>query len=147
MKRGSVVVIPDEDQILNDKFEQDVLYGEFHVKAYQNFSDKYKLGSKFTKDESHFAALMIASMGHFNYKTEDDISLLSFYLPERITNRQLEYFSLHKFDYQKYGQIGAYTIRMMDNDFFTDEIYGLDNIEKEIIKRNKLIKEENEHVR
>ena len=32
MKRGKVVIIPDEEQILEDKFEQDILDDEYHVK-------------------------------------------------------------------------------------------------------------------
>ena len=72
MKRGKVVIIPDEEQILEDKFEQDILDDEYHVKGYQKFSDDNNLGLNFRDDESHRAGLSIAELGHFNYKTEDD---------------------------------------------------------------------------
>ncbi len=48
MKIGKVVIISDEEQILNDKFEFDVMDEKGHVMAYQEFSDKYKLGFRFS---------------------------------------------------------------------------------------------------
>ena len=146
MKRGKVAIIPDEEQILENKFEQDILDGESHVKAYQNFSDKYKLGFKFRDDESHGAGLSIAELGHFNYKTEDDIGVIAFYLPSKVTDRQLEYFENHKDDYASYGTVGAYIFRRVDDTIYTDEIYGLEMIENQMIKKNRK-SEEKGHVR
>ena len=146
MKRGKVVIIPDEEQILEDKFEQDILDGEFHVKAYQNFSDKHKLGLKFRDDESHGAGLSIAELGHFNYKTEDDIGVIAFYLPSKVTDRQLEYFESHMLDFEEYTTIGAYIFRRVDDAVYTDEIYGLEAIRSQMVKRN-MKDEEKGHVR
>lgn len=146
MKRGKVVIIPDEEQILENKFEQDILDDEYHVKAYQKFSDKYKLGLKFRDDESHSAGLSIAELGHFNYKTEDDIGVLALYLPSKVTDRQLEYFESHIMDYIRYTTVGAYVFRRVDDTIYTDEIYGLEAIRGQMIKRNKK-SEEKGHVR
>ena len=146
MKRGKVVIIPDEEQILEDKFEQDILDDEYHVKGYQKFSDDNNLGLHFRDDESHRAGLSIAELGHFNYKTEDDIGVIAFYLPSKVTDRQLEYFENHKDDYASYGTVGAYIFRRVDDTIYTDEIYGLDVIENQMIKRNRK-SEEKGHVR
>ena len=147
MYKGKVVIVPNEEEILSDKFEMNIPFGLFHTVAYQDFSDKFNLGLKFSDDESQLAALTVAGLGHFNYKTEDDIGFLIFYIPEIVTDRQLEYFQTHKYDYDTYGQIGAYILRKMDDTIFTDEVYGINNIEREMLKRNKLLKEKNNHVR
>ncbi len=147
MRRGKVVIIPDEEQINGSEIEQDISDDDFHVIAYQEFSDDNNLGLEFTEDESQLAALTIAGLGHFNYKTEEDIGLLVFYLPEIVTNRQLAYFQDHKDEFETYRQQGAYLIRKMDENIFTDEIYGINDIEREMIKRNKIFKEEKGHVR
>ena len=81
------------------KFAQDILDDEYHVKGYQKFSDDNNLGLNFRDDESHRAGLSIAELGHFNYKTEDDIGVLAFYLPSKVTGRQLEYFESHIVDF------------------------------------------------
>ncbi|HIS39221.1 MAG TPA: hypothetical protein IAB45_06955 [Candidatus Onthousia faecavium] len=142
-----VVIVPDEEQISNSEVKNYSLDLDYHVKAYQKFSDDNNLDFEFTEDESHLAALLIAGLGHFNYKTEEEMGLLIFYLPEIITNRQLTYFQEHKNEYENYKQIGAYLIRKMDDDIFTDEVYGVNDIEREMIKRNKIFKEEKGHVR
>ena len=145
MKRGKVVIIPSKEQMLIDEFEQDILEGEYHTKGYQDFADDNNLGLKFRDDESHRAALSIAELGHFNYKTEDDIGVIAFYLPSEVTDRQLEYFRSHKEDYASYKIIGAYIFRKIDDTIYVDEVYGLEEMEKQIVKRNR--KEEKDHVR
>ena len=144
--KGRVVIIPDEEQVLMDEFEQDILDDEYHVKAYQKFVDENNMGIEFGEDESHIASLSIAELGHFNYKTEDDIGVIAFYLPSKVTDRQLEYFENHKDDYASYGTVGAYIFRRVDDTIYTDEIYGLDVIENQMIKRNRK-SEEKGHVR
>ncbi len=146
MKRGRVVIIPDEGQIIKDEFEQDVLDDEYHVKAYQKFSDENNLGFKFREDESHRAGFTMAELGHFNYKTEDDIGVLAFYLPSKVTDRQLEYFESHMLDFEEYTTIGAYIFRRVDDAVYTDEIYGLEAIRSQMVKRN-MKDEEKGHVR
>ena len=147
MLKGKVVIIPDEDQILQDEFVEEILEGDNHVSAYQKFSIDNNLGLIFGEDEGHMAALETADLGHFNYKTFEDLGIITFYIPKKVTNRQLDYFTTHKSDYEDYGTIGGYTIRKMDDNIFTDEIYGVDEIEQEMIKRNKAYEEEKGHVR
>jgi hypothetical protein len=149
MNRGKVVIIPDEEQILSDKFEFDVMDEKGHVKAYQEFSDKYKLGFSFSLDDSQQASLSIASIGHFTYKVEDNASLLVFYLPQDITERQLTHFQNNFFDFSKYKMIGAYSLIEVDNRIVSKEVEGLNNINQEMIKKyNKTKKkEEKGHVR
>ena len=52
----------------------------------------------------------------------------------------------HKDDYASYGTVGAYIFRRVDDTIYTDEIYGLDVIENQMIKRNRK-GEEKGHVR
>ena len=146
MKRGKVVIIPDEGQIIKDEFAQDILDDEYHVKGYQKFSDDNNLGLNFRDDESHRAGLSIAELGHFNYKTEDDIGVIAFYLPSKVTGRQLEYFESHILDFGQYTTIGAYVFRRVDAAVYTDEIYGLEAIRSQMVKRN-MKDEEKGHVR
>lgn len=146
MKRGKVVIIPGEGQIIKDEFVQDILDDEYHVKGYQKFSDDNNLGLNFRDDESHRAGLSIAELGHFNYKTEDDIGVIAFYLPSKVTDRQLEYFESHMLDFEEYTTIGAYIFRRVDDAVYTDEIYGLEAIRSQMVKRN-MKDEEKGHVR
>ena len=149
MKIGKVVIIPDEEQILNDKFEFDVMDEKGHVMAYQEFSDKYKLGFRFSLDDSQQASLSIASIGHFTYKTKDNAGLLVFYLPQDITERQLTYFKNNFFDFSKYKMIGAYSLIEVDDKVVSKEVEGLNNINQEMIKKYNSTKkkEEKGHVR
>jgi len=39
--RGSVVIVPDERQILADSFSEDIPYALDHAITYQDFSEKY----------------------------------------------------------------------------------------------------------
>ena len=149
MKRGKVVIIPDEAQILSDKFEVEVMNEEEHVKSYQEFSDKYKLGFRFSLDDSQQASLAVASVGHFSYKTEDNTGLLVFYLPQVITERQLTYFQNNLFEFNRYKMIGGYSLIEEDNEIIPKEIEGFNNIRKEIFRKYKLNEkmEDKGHVR
>ena len=57
------------------------------------------------------------------------------YIPEIVTDRQLEWFELHKFDYFNYQLIGAFSVA---NGSESKQISGLEEINKEMIDFNEI---------
>ena len=142
MERGKVIIIPNENKILADYYEKNISMN--HLEAYQEFSDKYKLGYHFRVEDYQNAPIVIAKEGHMSFKTTEESNLLIIYLPQTITSRQIEWFYKNK---EKYSSqtIGAFSIEK-------DSIKTLKNmleIEKVINKKYMLYerKEEEENVR
>lgn len=135
--RGKVEIIPDERQVMADYFGREVYYGEDHVVVYQEFSDKYSLGFHFARDDSQQASLEIAQAGHFSYKTENDSSILIFYLPNEITNRQLEFFMQHTYEFNCWKMIGAFSIENTNGEDKILSYHGLDEIKKVVRLKNQ----------
>ena len=136
--RRKVVIIPDERQILADSFERDVYYGEDHVEVYQEFSDKYRLGYSFLKDDSQHASLEIARLGHFSYKTENDAGIIIFYLPKEITDQQLNYFETHQYDFFSWNMVGAYSFSEDNDEKEVVSLKGLSTILQTMRVKNQL---------
>ena len=86
--RGKLIVIPNEEEILQEIFERNVRQGESHTKYLQEFSDTFMLGLHFEESDYQEAPCSIAELGHMVIKIEEDASLVVFYLPERVTDRQ-----------------------------------------------------------
>lgn len=57
------------------------------------------------------------------------------FIPELVTDRQLEWYEFHKYDYLDYKLIGAFSI-ISDSD--PEQIYGMSEITKEIKRKNIL---------
>ncbi|MDE5587241.1 MAG: hypothetical protein K2I72_02590 [Bacilli bacterium] len=74
--RGRLIVIPDEEQILQEIFERQVKQGESHTKYLQEFSDIFELGYHFEEDDYQKAPCDIAAAGHMVIKIEEDVSLV-----------------------------------------------------------------------
>ena len=138
--RGKVVIIPDERQILADSFGRDVFYGEDHIEVYQEFSDKYQLGYSFSKDDSQYASLEIARLGHFSYKTENDARIIIFYLPKEITDQQLNFFETHQYEFCSWNMIGAYSLSEDNNEQGVIPLKGLSTILQKKKKKNQLFR-------
>ena len=86
--RGKVIIIPNEEQILQETFIRDVKLGESHTKYLQEFSDIYSLGYSFKLDDYQTAPCQIAEEGHSILKSEDSVSLMVLYIPLIVSNRQ-----------------------------------------------------------
>ena len=141
---GRVIIVPDEKQIKDDLFDAIIVGNENHVNRYQDFSDKYHLGYKFSENDSYIAPLTMASLGHFCYNTAESISNILMYIPEVVTKRQYDYFVNNREMILKYVDKKATTIRNKDGNLVTEELDGLDLIEKEVNKRYEEYKKKGE---
>ena len=134
--RVEVGIIPDERQILTDFFGREIYYGEDHADVYQEFSNKYHLGYSFSRNDSQYASLEIARIGHFSYKIENDSGILIFYLPEKVTNRQQDYFMQHLYEFSQWKMIGAYSIENIDGEEVIQSLHGLNEIKEKVQNKN-----------
>ena len=147
---GRVIIVPDEEQIKDDLFEEIIVGNENHVDRYQDFSDKYHLGYNFSENDSYIAPLTMASLGHFCYNTAESISNILMYIPEVVTKRQYDYFVNNKEMILKYVGRKATVVKNIDGNFITEELDDFDLIEKEVNKRYEEYKKKSEekgHVR
>ena len=134
--RGKVWIIPDEGQIIQPLFERDVQMGEEHVNKFQEFSDSYQLGFHFERDEYQEAPCRIAELGHMIVNSENSLGIIVFYLPEVITDRELEWFYQNEMMFERYSIIAAYTLRVENDKYNWEErIYGVDKIKREINRK------------
>lgn len=133
--RGKLWIIPDEGQIIQSLFEKEVALGENHTKKIQEFSDMYQLGFQFKSDDYQEAPCKIAELGHLVVKSEDSSGLVIFYLPERITDRQLEWVYQNEMILSKYSVIGAYNLQKISDEVKWENFYGMDKIKKEINRK------------
>ena len=150
LEEGRVIIVPDEEQIKDDLFEGIIVGNKNHVDRYQDFSNKYNLGYDFSENDSYIAPLTMASLGHFCYNTAESISNILMYIPEVVTKRQYDYFVNNKDMILKYVDRSAMAIKNRDGNLVTEELDGLDLIEKEVKKRFEEYKKKSEekgHVR
>lgn len=144
LEEGRVIIVPDEEQIKDDLFEGIIVGNKNHVDRYQDFSNKYNLGYDFSENDSYIAPLTMASLGHFCYNTAESISNILMYIPEVVTKRQYDYFVNNREMILKYVDKKATTIRNKDGNLVTEELDGLDLIEKEVKNRFEEYKKKSE---
>ena len=144
LEEGRVIIVPDEEQIKDDLFEEIIVGNENHVDRYQDFSDKYHLGYNFSENDSYIAPLTMASLGHFCYNTAESISNILMYIPEVVTKRQYDYFVNHREMILKYVDKKATAVKKIDGNLVTEELDDLDLIEKEVKKRYEEYKKKSE---
>ncbi len=68
-------------------------------------------------------------------KSEDSSGLVIFYLPETITDRELEWFYQNEMILSRYSVIGAYNLQKIDDEANWEKFYGIDKIKKEINRK------------
>ena len=142
IERGKVTIVPDENQILLDEYTKEI--NKSHLEAFIDFSNKFKLGYNFTNDDYQYAPEQLARDGHLIVKTIDDQKTAIFYIPEVITDRQMEWFDYHKYDFMKDDLVGAFSMKKGAS---ADQIYGLEDIAKEVRKKyNMYGKEDDKNV-
>lgn len=130
---GMVIIIPDENQILTHEYRKKIY--ENHLEAFTAFADKFKLGYHFTSDDYQYAPEKLALDGHFIVKETNEPRMVVMYIPEIVTDRQLEWFELHKLDYFDYQLMRAFS---MANGSDSKQILGLEEIHKEMIRKHLL---------
>lgn len=135
LNRGKLWIVPNEEEIVQPLFFEEVLGEESHVKAIQDFSNQYNLGFTFTPNDSQQAPIEIAGRGHLVIKSDEDNKLLFFYIPKRVTNRQMEYFSNNELDFSNiYTMIGCFSLEEEGIEVKN----GLLEIKKEFIRKNNI---------
>ena len=134
MYRGSVIIIPSEEKISDDYFEEYIDMN--HLDGFQKFSDKYNLGFKFKDYDYQEAPIKIAKDGHLVVKTIKDMDVAIFYIPEVITKRQLDWLNQNVSDYAFVQKVGGFAIKGMDEE--PDRIHGYYNLTNILRERSKL---------
>ena len=76
----------------------------------------------------------IAMLGHLVIKTIEDVKMIVCYLPEIVTDKQYEFIYNNQDMFLNNIQNGGYSLR--NNEFV--EINGMDNLMREINKKNML---------
>lgn len=141
IERGKVTIVPDENQILLDEYTKEIK--KTHLEAFIDFSNKFKLGYNFTRDDYQYAPEQLARDGHLILKTIEDQKTAIFYIPKVVTNRQIEWFEYNKFELLHNDLIGAFSINSDKEK--SEQIYGLSEINKEIRRKNILYRKEVEN--
>ena len=133
LNRGKLWIVPNEEEIIQPLFFEDLYGDEGHLKGIQDFSNQYGLGFNFTPIQSQQAPIVIAEAGHLVIKSDEDNKLLFFYIPKKVTDRQLEYFSNNELEYSNtYKMIGSFNLL----DEGIESKSGLLEIKKELIRKN-----------
>jgi len=137
--RGKLFIIPNEDEILQEVFERKVEEGKSHTTRIQEFSDIYKLGFDFTEEDYQTAPCNIAALGHLVIKTEDEVSLVVCYVPERITDKQYNWLYQNKEMLNSYIQVSANSLEMLTEDGACwKKLHGVEEIIREAWKKNSI---------
>lgn len=113
--RGKLIIIPNEDEILLDKFEKEVEMGRSHTYRIQEFSDMFMLGFTFTEEDYQAAPCEVAAKGHLVIKMAEESSITILYLPEIITNRQYEWLYSNVLELSRYVTVSAFSLTYSDD--------------------------------
>lgn len=132
-ERDRVIIIPDENQILTREYIKEIVQN--HLEGFMAFSDKFKLGYHFTMNDYQNAPEQLAKAGHLIIKEIKETQSVVLFIPDFVTDRQLEWYEFHKYDYLNYKMIGAYSMSLNSD---AEQIYGLSEITKEIKRKNIL---------
>ncbi len=150
MIRGKLWIVTDENQILKSLFYKEIPMGVSHNQGIKEFVNENKLEIVVREDDYHEAPCIMAELGHIVIKSEDSIKQLIFYIPENITDRQLEWFLLNQAKLSDYIQIGAYSLHKTENQKIEwKKLHGMNEIMVELNRKNlkNAIKKENSNVR
>jgi len=104
MKRGNLIIIPDENQILSPIFSEDIIGKDAHNNGIEKFIKKYYPNTPIQIDLNDYngAPCEIAKMNHLVVKTEDTVSLVIIYLPGIITDRQITWLMEQRLIFEQY---------------------------------------------
>lgn len=138
-ERGMLWIIPDEGQIIQPLFERKVDSGVSHTDEINEFIKKYDIDLNFKQWDYHAAPCMVAQLGHLVIKSDDDVSQLIFYIPELVTDRQLQFIYNNHSKFSKYQVIGGYSLIYLDDGRVAwTMLHGISQVLLEINKRNNI---------
>lgn len=129
-------IIPNEDEILLDVFEKDIKDGISYLDYIQEFSDKYMLGLKFDVSDYQVAPCRIAILGHMVVKFEEKGSIITCYLPLKVTDKQYSWIYQNMSSLRSGINITGYSLTDKNSDWI--RIDGINEIMKEAQKKNIL---------
>jgi len=133
MNRGSLIIVPDENKILKSVIKEDIMIGESHNTGIDKFVKKYYPNNlNIDMNDYNGAPSVVADLGHLVIKTEDDVSLIVFYIPNVITDNQINWFLENKYKFQNYQMCSAISLRSN----FNEELNGIEKVEEELRNKN-----------
>lgn len=136
-ERGTLWIVPDESQILSSLFEKRIGNGMSHTLGMKEFVNTYKIDLDIKENDYHNAPCMIAEKGHLVVKSVDDFLQLIFYIPEVITDRQLEFIYNNQMEFSKFQMVGGYSMKYLNGDGVVwKTLHGINEIMVEINKKN-----------
>lgn len=136
-KRGSLWIVPDENQILQPVFFRKIENGISHTSEIRNFVNIYEMGLEIDETDYHEGPCTVAKLGNLVIKSDDDVSQLIFYIPEKITNNQIQFILNNQFLFSKYQVVGGYSLKHLDdNGVVWKKIHGLNEITMECNLKN-----------
>lgn len=139
--RGKLIIVPNEDEILLDKFEKYVEIGKSHTYRIQEFSDMFMLGFNFIEEDYQTAPCEIAAKGHLVIKIAEEESITILYLPEVITDRQYEWLYNNIEELTKYIMVNSFSLTYSDENIpVWERIRGLNEIIAKSREKNLLYK-------
>lgn len=124
MEYGELYIVPDENKFLVEIFHKKI--SNSHLMGIQEFSDCYKLGYHFKKEDYQEAPCLLAKDGFLVAKTVESAGILIFYVPEFISDNQCMWYSENMRTFSKYSTICVYVIRGSDKGYCIDEREDMD---------------------
>ena len=108
-KRGDVIIIPPDDSL--EIYTKEIPIGHEHIEAIQEYTKINKLNYNFQDDDYHFAPCTLALDGYTIIKIDCFMKQLLVYLPEKVSDRHLNYLKDNQSKYQnEYLFAGGYYI-------------------------------------
>lgn len=138
MEYGDLYIIPDENKVLGNVFHKKI--SNNHLMGIQEYSDIYKLGYQFKKEEYQDAPCTLAKDGFLIVKTVEDAGILIFYVPEFISDNQCMWYSENMGLFSKYSMIGAYIVKKGNIDYEIEEYSDINVNQLYLIMNQKNIR-------
>ena len=123
-KRGDLWVIPFDSE---ENYHIDILIGQEHTEGLIDFVRRNSLPLDIKVDDYHEGPCLLASLGYMVVKSENDSSILVYYLPETISENQRDWFIDHRYLGIEYTKIGGYSLKRT-----WETIESFEGIKKEI---------------
>lgn len=108
INRGKLWIIGNETIFL-PVYEYKVQNGYSHTLGLIDFICKNQLPIDVEEQEYHEGPCKLAEAGHLVIKADEASSLLVFYIPEYVTDEQLNFVFSHQLEFQTYVVIGAFS--------------------------------------
>ena len=106
-KRGDLWIIPFDPE---EAYHVDVFMGQEHTEGLIDFVKRNALPLDIKLDDYREGPCLLASLGYMVVKSENDSSILVYYIPEMISENQRDWFIEHRYLEMEYIKIGGYSL-------------------------------------